>query len=395
MSGRLAENVVAFVRLLRAAGLSVGPGRALSAARAVAAVGIAERDDLYWALHATLITRRQDRVLFDQAFHLFWRNPQLFERAMTMLLPSLKTDELKQREAVAARLADAMLGHRSQQAPQREEAEIDASLTTSDRDLLQTRDFDQMSASEFELARRAVAKLRMAFPPVRTRRWQATASGVRIDPRRTLRHALRTGGDPVRLAKRRRAKRSPPITILCDISGSMGRYSRIFLHFIHTLMTDRDRIHAFLFGTRLTNITRALKTRDVDEAVAKASAQVMDWAGGTRIGATLHDFNRDWSRRVLGQNATVLLITDGLDRDAGEGLEREVVRLAMSCGRLVWLNPLLRFDGFQPRARGVRAILPHVDEHRPVHSLASLADLAAALAQPPGPRHMMGRRMAA
>ncbi|MDX2102024.1 MAG: VWA domain-containing protein [Alphaproteobacteria bacterium] len=382
MSGRLAHNIIGFCRLLRAAGLSIGPGRALSAVRAAAAVGLTRRDDFYWALHASLITRRQDRAVFDQAFHLFWRNPQLIERAVGLLLPTLRTDEIKERQAVAARLADALASHRASEAPQQQEVEVDAALTTSDRDVLQTRDFDQMSAAEYEEAKRQVRQIRLAFPPVQTRRWRPGGGSGRIDARRTLRLAVRTGGDPVRLAYRQRAERPPTVVVLCDISGSMGRYSRILLHFMHTLMTDRDRVHAFLFGTRLTNITRALRTRDVDDAVLRATAEANDWAGGTRIGQTLHEFNARWSRRVLGQTATVLLITDGLDRDAGEGLAREAERLSMSCKRLIWLNPLLRWDGFEPKARGVRALLPHVDEHRPVHSLASLADLARALTSP-------------
>ena len=173
--------------------------------------------------------------------------------------------------------------------------------------------------------------------------------------------------------------RRPPIVAICDISGSMSDYTRVFLHFLHALGEERGRVHTFLFGTRLTNVTRSLRHKDPDEALAACTAHVEDWSGGTRIGATLHEFNRLWSRRVLGQGASVLLFTDGLERDGSEELGREMERLHKSCRRLIWLNPLLRYDRFEPRAQGIRAILPHVDEFRPVHNLASIADLVGAL----------------
>src|SRR6185369_2536727 len=174
----------------------------------------------------------------------------------------------------------------------------------------------------------------------------------------------------------------PPLVVLCDISGSMSRYSRLFLHFMHSTTNDRDRVYTFVFGTRLTNITRYLRYRDVDLALDRVAEIVADWSGGTRIGKCLAEFNRLWSRRVLGQGAVVLFVSDGLDRDAASGLAREMERLHKSCRRLIWLNPLLRYDRFQPKSLGIRAILPHVDEFRPAHNLASLAELVAALNGP-------------
>ena len=189
----------------------------------------------------------------------------------------------------------------------------------------------------------------------------------------------RAPGALIPLQRRAPRTRRAPLVVLCDISGSMSRYSRIFLHFLHGLTNDRDRGHVFLFGTRLTNITPYLRQRDVDRALAEVAAAVEDWAGGTRIGHCLRDFNRKWARRLLGQGARVLLISDGLDRDAGAGLEAEIDRLHRSCRRLIWLNPLLRFDGFEPKSLGIRALLPHVDEFRPAHNLHSLTELAVAL----------------
>jgi uncharacterized protein with von Willebrand factor type A (vWA) domain len=194
-----------------------------------------------------------------------------------------------------------------------------------------------------------------------------------------MRSALRTGGDLILPRFRSTRTVHPPLVVLADISGSMSQYTRIFLHFLHALTEKRRRVHTFVFGTRLTNITRQMRHRDPDEALADASKAVKDWSGGTRIGDALGEFNRLWSRRVLGQGATVLLITDGLERDHVEGLAEEMERLQKSCRRLIWLNPLLRFEGFEARARGVRAMLPHVDEIRAVHNLEAMSDLVAAL----------------
>ena len=384
--GRLAANVMHFARTLRAAGLPVGSGAVLDALRAVEAVGLARRDDFYWTLHAVFVRRRDQRPLFDEAFHVFWRNPRLLERITSLLLPTVRTPPRGDAKPLSRRLSEAFFaggeGRPRTREPE-EEVELEATLTWSDREVLRTRDFEQMSAAELAAAKAAIARLRLAVPLVPTRRYRPHPHGARIDPRATFRRSLRTGSGAVPLARRRRVRRPAPIVVLCDVSGSMSRYSRLLLHFAHALARGRARVHSFVFGTRLTNVTRQLRDRDVDAAVERASEAVADWSGGTRIGQCLARFNREWSRRVCGQGAVVLFISDGLDRDAGEGLEAQVERLRKSCRRLVWLNPLLRFEGFEPRATGIRALLPHVDEFRPVHNLESLDDLAAALAAPP------------
>ncbi|HYE49101.1 MAG TPA: VWA domain-containing protein [Azospirillaceae bacterium] len=386
--GRLAANILHFGRVLRAAGLPVGPGQVLRAVEAAQAVGLGSRRDFYWALHAVLVTKREQREIFDQAFHLFWRDPKVLERAMDLLLPSVKAELRRDGPEPSRRVTDALRRPGPEQAPPAapDRVELDATLAWSDRERLMGRDFEQMTAEEVRRARAEIARMRLATLAVPTRRWEAHARGPRVDLRQTLRRSLRDGGF-ADLARRRRRVRPPPLVVLCDISGSMGRYSRMLLHFLHALSAERERVHAFLFGTRLTNVTRRLRTRDVDEALARVGAAVQDWSGGTRIGATLREFNRVWSRRVLGQGAVVLLITDGLDRDAGEGLAAEMERLHKSCRRLVWLNPLLRWEGFAPKSSGARAMLPHVDEFRPVHNLDSLAALARALAGP-APRRL-------
>ncbi|MBM3556356.1 MAG: VWA domain-containing protein [Alphaproteobacteria bacterium] len=383
MVGRLADNVMHFVRALRAAGLPIGPGRTIEALRAVEAVGVGRREDFYWTLHATLVNRRDQRAVFDQAFHIFWKDPQLLEKMMSLLLPRLTSDELPNAlDEASQRVKDALApqpvpGPGEETAPS--EIRVDAALTYSDRERLQDLDFEDMTAAEERAARRIIAQLRFPIEAVRTRRTRPDRRGRRIDLRASLRASLRTGGASIPLARRAVVTRHPPIVALCDISGSMERYSRMLLHFLHALTNDRDRVHSFVFGTRLTNVTRHLRHKDVDIALAKASKAVADWSGGTRIGKTLFDFNRLWSRRVMGQGPLVLLISDGLDQAAGEGLGEQMARLKRSCRRLIWLNPLLRYEGFEPKSMGVRAMLPHVDEFRPVHNLKSLAELANAL----------------
>ena len=381
--GTLAYNVMHFVRALRGAGLPAGPGKTIAAVRAVEAVDPTRRSDLYWALHAVLVERRDQHDIFDQAFRLFWREIRL-ESAVQG--PVMATDRLPRPEAPPAsrRASEAIAPRRADEEEGRDDVEIelDAVLTFSPQEVLQAMDFEDMSADELAEAKRAIAALRLPLKPVPTRRFRADALGRRIDMRATLRASLRSSGDLMPLKRRSRAERQPALVVLCDVSGSMSRYSRMFLHFVHAVTNDRDRVHSFLFGTRLTNITRHLKHRDVDVAVGRASTAVRDWSGGTRIGPSLKDFNQHWSRRVLAQGAVVLLITDGLDRDDLGILRAEVERLHKSCRRLVWLNPLLRYEGFRPEAGGVRTILPHIDEFRPVHNIASLTDIAAALSAP-------------
>jgi uncharacterized protein len=390
--GKLVANIVHFARTLRRAGLPIGPGRVLAAVDAVRAVGLERREDFYWALHAVFVNRRDQRALFDQAFHVFWRNPKLLERMMALMLPAVKApaneepgDEMSRR--LAESLAERPGRGSADEEPPDPEVIADASLTYSDRELLQKMDFEQMSSDEMRTAKAAMARLRLPLMEVPTRRFRADPAGARIDMRATLRRSMRGGAsEMIDLRRRTRRLRHPPLVVLCDISGSMSRYSRMLLHFLHALTNDRDRVHVFLFGTRLTNITRYLRQRDVDLALDRVAEAVEDWSGGTRIGAAIRDFNRHWSRRVLGQGAVVLFISDGLDRDAGEGLAEEMERLHKSCRRLVWLNPLLRYEGFEPKSLGMRAILPHVDDFRTVHNLASLTQLATALRDEVGQR---------
>jgi len=380
--GRLPENVVHFTRLLRAAGLRIGPDRAIDAVRALEIAGAHRRDDWYWTMSAVLLSREEQRPIFDQAFNIFWRDPKLAERMMSLMLPKAHGRAPKPEEQQSQRLTDALFDQKRNKDSGEERVELEARLTFSSREVLQRMDFDSMSAAELAEARRMIGELRLPLPILKTRRKKISNSGKAIDLRATLRESMREGGDIIHLARAAPRELHPPLVVLCDISGSMNPYSRMFLHFLHAITNDRDRVSVFVFGTRLTNITRQLRHRDVDVAMARVAEAIKDWSGGTRIGASLREFNYRWARRVLGQNACVLLVSDGLDREAGEGLSEEMERLSKSCRSLVWLNPLLRYEKFEARPAGVRAMLPHVDLFLPVHNLKSLVDLAKAINRP-------------
>ena len=394
---RLAENVVHFARALRKAGVPVGPDRVMDGLRALELAGVENRDDFYWALASVFLSRREHFELFDQAFRLFWRERYLLDRELQgkpIAAPANSSPD-----KTSNRIAEAL--GLTKKVPMRagtQNDEPDVLLSASRLERLQRRDFDTMTSEELEQAKRLIAGLRLPIPQIRTRRLHPDAHGHRVDLRATLRASLRGNADIIPLRRRSYRLRHPPLVVLCDISGSMSRYSRMFLHFLHAITSDRDRVHSFVFGTRLTNITRQLRHRDVDIALAAISGTVTDWSGGTRIGATLKEFNQRWSRRVLGQNAVVMLISDGLDRDAGQDLAEQIERLHKSCHQLIWLNPLLRFEDFEPKAAGVRLMLPHVDAFLPAHNIDSLTDLARSLRSagefkrrtPPGRAHTAG-----
>lgn len=382
--GKFAENVMHFARLLRGAGLRVGPDRVIDCTRAIELAGTARRDDFYWTLSAVLLSREEQRPIFDQAFELFWRDPKLIEKMMQALLPAAHGKTQREEQEQSQRLTDALFNQPKRDVPQEEEQkiELDAKLTFSSREVLQRMDFDTMSAAELAEAKKMLLQLRLPLPEITTRRFRVDPRGQRVDLRASLRTSLRKGGDLIPLIRTAPKQLHPPLVVLCDISGSMNPYARMFLHFLHAITNDRDRVTVFVFGTRLTNVTRQLRHRDVDVAMQRVAEAIKDWSGGTRIGRCLHEFNYRWARRVFGQNACLLLVTDGLDREAGEGLAEEMQRIALSCRHVIWLNPLLRYDQFEAKPAGVRAMLPYVDRFLPVHNLKSLIDLSHAMQQP-------------
>ncbi len=376
--GRLAENILYFARALRAAGIPVGPGAVLDALAAVKVAGIGTKEDFYWTLHAVFVKRHEHSVLFDQAFRIFFRRRGYIDQMLAMMMPQAPAPPQAPQPG-ATRVHEALFSGLDDKLKRQREVELDTRMTVSDREVLQRKDFAQMTGAEIAAAKEAIKRLVLPLAEVRTRRLAPHRHGHLIDIRRTLRASMKGGGDFIDLRFIGPKTKAPPLVALLDISGSMSQYSRIFLHFLHALTDARRRVSTFLFGTRLTNVTRSLRERDPDDALAACSASVPDWSGGTRIASSLRGFNKLWARRVLTQGAVVLLITDGLERDADDTLAFEIDRLHRSCRRLVWLNPLLRFEGFEARARGIRAMLPHVDEFRPIHNLESMAGLVAAL----------------
>lgn len=373
-----ADAIAGFAGVLRRAGVRVGAAQTGHALRALTLVDIGAREEVAAALRCTLCRGAGDLAVFDAAFAAFWRAPGA--QAAAAPTPGEAPPPPGSR-----RVAEAMAAARRQgeAAPPRQPAE-----SASAAEFLRRMDFEAMGTEELAQARRAVARLAMPRDVVRTRRQRPDPRGTAMDMAGTWRRALRDGGLLADVARSRRRRVQPPLVVLCDISGSMRAYAPMLLRFIHALTLRRRRVHVFLFGTRLTNVTRALAARDPEVAMQAVGACVEDWSGGTRIADALHAFNHVWGRRVLGQGARVLLLTDGLDRadptpasaDLSADLAAEMARLHRNCTKLIWLNPLLRWSGFTPRAASIAAMLPHVDIFRTAHNLQSLEDLAGLLA---------------
>ena len=402
-------NLIVFVDDLRLVGVPVGTGQFINLVEAFAAVDLGRRLEVYHAMRTSVVTRPEHTPLFDDRFATFW------ERLGMGHLPSEdggaieidgppppgskegppREDESDDTEPSPSSTTTVVVDNDEEDSAGGEVDSVpeDVMLFSADESL-RSKDFALLSDEELAEAQRFISRMTWNLGRRLTRRLTPATNGQTIDQRRTLRHALRHGGVPIVLRHRKRKERMRPLVLICDISGSMDRYSRLLLRFVHALELGLESTEVFVFSTRLTRITRELRRRDVDTAIAEVVSAVQDWSGGTRIGESLELFNRQWSRRVLGQGAVVLLITDGLDREGAKGLAEATERLRKSCRRLIWLNPLLRYEGFQPRSQGIRAMLPHVDEFRPVHNLQSLRALVETLSGPqPGDRTQ--RRMAA
>ena len=368
----LSDRVVSFAHLLRRTGVRIGTGQVQASLLAVSEVGLQRRDDFACALRSSLISRSEDIGVFDEAFAAFWRPSERFPEEAAAMLPKVDVPP-----PTPSRVSEAMKKPRpNQSAAGRREEDVDLVLTYSATDALRDKDFQHFTAEEVAMARHLLADLRLDIPHVRTRRHRRGRHGRRLDLGSTSRAASRSYGEITRLHYRRPKWKPRPLVVLCDISGSMDTYSRMLLHYIHTVSFGLPRVESFVFGTRLTRITRSLQLRNVDAALDRVANSVSDWAGGTRIGACLSEFNRVWLRRVLTSRGQVLIVSDGCDRGDTALVGTEMGRLKRSCDRLLWLNPLLRFDGYEPRTAGILAALPYVDELRSVHNLTSLEQLA-------------------
>lgn len=375
-SGHLLPNLIHFTRLLRDLGLPVTPDDAVTLSEALQATGLDSRRDAKAAARAVLVGRKEHLSVFEQAFDHFFRTPQDLEGPIDL-------GRVLIRGRGPSRQLQAMLPAPAASAPgdgrEIEQPFFEPTRTWSANELLRRKDFAELTEQEAAEVLRLLREKVFTPPPRRTRQRVAAPEGAFPDPRRTLRRSLRWGGEPLELAFRRRKVKRRPLVVLADVSGSMEPYARMLLQFLYALSSSTDRLEAFVFGTRLTRITRELAHRDMDRALKEATAAVVDWGGGTRIGESLRRFNFDWGRRVLGQGAVVLVISDGWDRGDPELVSREMARLARSCERLIWLNPLIATPGFEPLTRGLQAALPHVDDFLPVHNLESLEQLAGLL----------------
>ena len=375
---RLASNFLLFCRTLRAAGIPLGPARILDALRAVAAVGLERQDDVCAALRSSLLSDPAHFRLFEQAFHVYFQNPRLLQRLAEMLLPTINQDAASD-DASLRRLAEALgtRGMRDGDEPD-DRGAVDV-LSYSAIEKLRSKDFEQMSLREQREARALLLADIQPLKKLPSRRFCHRMSGKHYDLRRTMQLMIRNDGQPLVLARKSRQSRPPVLVLICDISASMSQYSRMFLLFAHAMAAREQAVHSFVFGTQLSNISRHLADRDADASLARIAEDVFDWEGGTRIASALRRFNIDWGRRTLSQNAVVVLLSDGLERDTHADLALEMQRLHRSCRQLIWLNPLLRFSDFAPRAFGIRTMLPHVDRLVSAHNVNSLVALGRLL----------------
>jgi uncharacterized protein with von Willebrand factor type A (vWA) domain len=377
--GRLAMNILHFCRTLRQAGMPVGPGAVVDSLAAVVTTGIRRRDDFHAALRAILVRSPGEFRIFDQAFHVYFSDPRLLNRLMS--LPALPRDAagLPVERVIHQLMASLQADPESDTGEKRSDS--DRSGQHSAWEVLRHKDFEQMNAVELAESRFMLRESVHPARKIRTRRFRSSGSGSRYDLRRSMRIMWRNDGELIELALRRRQERPPSLVLLCDISGSMSRYSRMFLQYAHALSRRYPVVHVFVFGTRLTNISRLLRDCDADRALGKVVGGVPDWDGGTRIADCLQTFNFEWSRRVLAGGASVVLLSDGLERDSGSRLSGQMQRLRHSCRELIWMNPMLRYEAFEPRASGIRAMLPHVSRFVPAHNVASVTALAQMLAR--------------
>jgi uncharacterized protein len=379
-TGNLLHNLLLFGRLLRALGLDVDLGRMIDLVQALDHINIGNKSDFYHTARSLLVHNKEDISLFDEAFELFWRKPvdewtTLDLRALgekrRFRKPAFTPPPLNERSPTSSGVNGEDPAINEDEPPL-----IQATLTYSEREVLRHKDFANMTGEELEQIKRLISALVWKLG-MRSSRRMRSGRGVQVDMRRTLRRNLKYGGELLLWERRNRKDKPRPLVIIADISGSMERYTRLLLHFIYSLGVGLDqKVEAFVFSTRLTRITRYLRERDVEAAFRQVSRQVPDWSGGTRIGEALKSFNFEWARRVLGHGAVVLLISDGWDRGDTDLLRAEIARLQRSCYRLVWLNPLLGSEEYEPLTRGMQTALPYIDDFLPVHNLASLEDLA-------------------
>ena len=380
---KLDKNVIFFARLLRASGISLSSDSILEAIESIKLVGIENKKSFFYALQTCLIKRPEDMKIFAQAFSLFWQNPKFRDRIRELLLPQTRMQGAEEeKEELAKRIQDTLSTPENSKSRVVEEETllIDTSGTASDNQLFKDKDFEMMSKDELQMASQSIKELLIKIPKRPFRRSENSSLGKQVSARESLRRAKRNFGSVIpKLVKKKVVSR--PVIVLLDISGSMENYSRMMIHFVHNLMQRHKKVHAFLFGTKLTNISFHIKNKDIDVALKEISKATNDWAGGTRIRDSIFTFNKKWVRRVSSSNSIVFLITDGLDRDHNTDLFNQMERLQKSCYKLVWLNPLLRFKDFLPKSISIKRILLNVDAFFPIHSIESMRNLTSLISK--------------
>ena len=381
-SGKLADNIAGFGRALRRAGVRMDSARMALAGEAAVLVGVASKNDLGAALESVMVSREQDRPVFRELFDAYFRDPDVASKLLAQMLPSAegKAEPSKRRPRVNEALSPQKAFSQVMPKQQDQELEFDAAMTASDLQRLKHADFNALGASEYRLVERLVREIRLEVPSLPSRRTRPGSRGNRMHWARTMRHAARTGGELVELRRLQRAALALPVLVLVDVSGSMERYARLLLAFLHAATRAHRRRDVFAFGTHLTDLTPAFRLGDTDAMLAAASVAISDYAGGTRLGESLATLRQQHARRLVGRRSLVLLITDGLDTGEPEQLARELAWLRQHCRRLLWLNPLLRFEGYAPTARGAAVLHRHAQGMLAVHNLSRLEDLAASLA---------------
>ena len=373
---KLLENILRFIRLLRNSGIKIGNQSSIDALNSIKILKIGNRNEFYWALHSNLIYRNEDKEIFDQCFHLFWQNPKILQQMFNLLLPQIGTQKApttnkKQLKRISDNIQKQNIDIEKEK---KEEIIFDSKMSWSNKSALNTKDFEMMSLKEIKQAEKEIKKFLIKSKTQISRRWKKNDQSSKISTKYTIKKSVKNNGI-IHLAFKDRIKKFKPLVILIDISGSMESYSRIMLFLSHMLIQQHKNVEIFTFGTKLTRITKFLKNKDVDDSLDRVGKFVNDWAAGTKITSSIKDFNFNWSRRILTQNQILLLITDGLERDDSQNLDFEINRLSLFTNNIIWLNPLLRYEKFEPKVNSIKTILRHVDKHIPIHNINSIKRL--------------------
>ncbi len=373
---KLLENILRFIRLLRNSGIKIGNQSSIDALNSIKILKIGNRNEFYWALHSNLIYKNEDTEVFDQCFHLFWQNPKILQQMFNLLLPQIGTQKApKTDKKQLKRISDNIQKQNNDiNIEKKDEIVFNSQMSWSNKSALNTKDFEMMSLEEIHQAEKEIKKFLIKSKTQISRRWKKNDQSSKISTKYTIKKSVKNNG-VIQLAFKERIKKFRPLVILIDISGSMENYSRIMLFLSHILIQQHKDIEVFTFGTKLTRITKFLKNKDVDFSLDKIGKFVGDWAAGTKITSSIKDFNFKWSRRILTQNQTLLLITDGLERDDNQNLDFEVNRLSLFTSNIIWLNPLLRYKQFEPKIESIKTILRYVDKHVPIHDINSIRNL--------------------